>query len=151
MSMGMVALDVQEREIIDLDSYIPSAVNHESKRLLRLYWIIDNWREDMDSLALQKNHAQVLRARLNQLFDYYFENGQESKAQLAVTLCGATFHAEEAGFTIDQLNALETLFVYFQRINLTSDNLKECHRYLVQHGIYTLPEALDWQTAILDH
>jgi hypothetical protein len=135
----------------DLAEYVPDAINEEAKRLLKLYWIIDNWLDDAGSLELQKNHAQVMCSQLNRLIHYYFDNGQRNKAKLAVTLYGAALNAEEIGLNAIQINVIQTLLVYFQRVSLTMDDLKQSHQALLHHQIYTLPEMLNWQTAIADH
>ena len=139
------------QDTVDLAEYVPATIGEEAKRVLKLYWIIDNWLDDVESTELQKIHAQVMRSQLTRLVQYYFENEQRNKAKLAATLYGAASYAEKTVLNHAQINAIQTLLDYFQRGNLTLPDLKQCHKVLLDHDIYTLPEMPDWQAAIADH
>ena len=143
--------DVTIQKSVDLTSYVPSAINDEAKRLLKLYWIIDSWLDDLESTELHTVHAQVLGSQFNHLVHYYLDGGQRNKAKLALTLRGASTYAEKMRLNEAQINAIQTLLVYFQRANLSVDDLKQCHQSLLDHDIYTLPEMPNWQAAIADH
>ena len=143
--------DTAVQRTINLAEYVPDPINEEAKKLLKLYWIFDNWLDDVESLDLQKNHAQVMRSQLDRLIPYYIDSGQRNKAKLAVTLRGAALNAEEIGLNDRQINLMQTVLVYFQRASLTIDDLKQCHQTLLDNNIYTLPEMPNWQAAIADH
>ncbi|MEM7531760.1 MAG: hypothetical protein AAF639_06275 [Chloroflexota bacterium] len=75
-----MAINVLEETSVDFISYVPIDENSEAKKLLKLYWTLDNWLDHIDSLDLQKMHAQVVRLQLEQLVHYYFERGEWNKA-----------------------------------------------------------------------
>lgn len=119
--------------------------------LITLFRLTDKWPTGAASTELQRSHAHVLRLHLASLFEYYYDLGQENKAKLATTIHAATFYAEKAGLTHAQIAAIQTLFTYFQRIALTTDDLRTCSRLLWENGIDTAPEMPNWQAAIQNY
>ena len=146
-----MAAKVFEETSVDFISYVPTKKNSEAKKLLKLYWTLDNWLDHIDSLDLQKMHAQVLRSQLTQLVQYYFERGDRNKAKLAGLLIDAAIRGEKIGLTQTQVETIQAQLIYFQRVNLTMDDLSACDRNLWKHGMYPLYEMPDWETAVLDH
>ncbi|MEM7537644.1 MAG: hypothetical protein AAF639_36070, partial [Chloroflexota bacterium] len=123
----------------------------EAKRLLKLYWVLDIWRDVVDSEQLQKAYAQTFRSQLEALVNYYFDRGERNKAKLAVLLSDTTVYAERVGLVREQLEALQAQLIYFQRVDLTIDDLSECDRNLLKQGIYPVYEMQNWETIVLDH
>lgn len=119
--------------------------------LITLFRLTDKWPTGAASTELQRSHAHVLRLHLASLFEYYYDLGQENKAKLATTIHAATFYAEKEGLTHAQIAAFQTLFTYFQRIALTTDDLRAGSRLLWENGIDTTPEMPNWQAAIAAH
>ena len=146
-----MAVTVMAEETVDFGSYVPTKISDEAKKLLQLYWIFDNWIDAVDSMDLQKMSARVLYLQFERLVLYYYEQGKRNKAKLALNLSGAMRYAEDIEFNTEQIHALQSLLFYFQRINLTLDELKQCYRHILQHGIFTTPSMPDWETAVLNH
>jgi len=145
--MSDVVLQIPE----DLAQHAHQLSKDEVGSLITLFSLTDKWPTGTASDELQKSHAQVLRLHLHSLFEYYYNLGQENKAQLAITLHGATFYAENEGLTHLQIATIQNVLTYFQRVLLTIDDLRECSRLLWANEIFTLPEMPNWQAAILDH
>ena len=114
--------------------------------LITLFRLTDKWPTGAAADELQKSHAHVLRLHLHSLFEYYWELGQENKAKLATTLHAATFYAEKEGLTHLQIAIIQTLFTYFQRVTLTTEDLRAAVRLLREHDIEITPEMPNWLT-----
>ncbi|MEM7538801.1 MAG: hypothetical protein AAF639_41965, partial [Chloroflexota bacterium] len=146
-----MAVNVLEETSVDFISYVPTEANIEAKKLLKLYWTLDNWLDHIDLFELQKMHAQVLRLQLTQLVQYYFERGERNKAKLAGLLIDAAIRGEKMGLTQAQVETIQAQLIYFQRVELTMDDLSACDRNLWAQGMYPMYEMPDWEKAVLDH
>lgn len=144
-----MAPDVMTQSIANLTLDARQLSKDEVGILITLFRLTDKWPTGAAD-ELQKSHAHVLRLHLHSLFEYYWELGQENKAKLAATLHAATFYAEKEGLTHMQIAAIQTLFPYFQRVTLTTEDLRTASRLLREHSIETTPEMPNWQTAIAD-
>ena len=143
--------DVLTKDAANFTAYVPTTASNEAKRLLKLYWILDSWLDDIDSVSLQKMHAQVLRSHLDWLAHYYFEKAERNKAKLAVILLNATLYAEQDGLNQAQVELLQAQLIYFQHVNLTNNEVSQCNLRLWDNSIYTVPEMPNWETAVLNH
>lgn len=140
-----MSADVAVQDQLDIIQYKRSLPDEDIRRRMILFQLTDDWAADVNLGELRENYAHLLRSQLSRLNEYYYQACQVDKVQLAAILHDATFFADDQGLTLAQIEVIQLALTYFQRVQLTQDELRECTLKLHRSGIEVIPPMPDFE------